>query len=191
LMEKIQESPNRPLNLEIKRGEESVSLQITPELVDGEGKIGVMLDPNRQLIRAKNLIEVLSAGANEFQHLSILTFQGFVHLISNFSETAGQVAGPVKIVEIGANLARSNAGNLFQFGALISINLAIINILPLPVLDGGHLAFLLVEGLRGKPLPDRLQDSIMQTGFVLLLGLGVFLIVRDTANLEVIQNLFQ
>ena len=193
LMEKIQQSPDRSLNLEVKRGEDIIALQVTPELgEDGQGKIGVILSPNGELFRDRqNPIAALRAGANEFQRLSVLTFQGFAHLIGNFSETANQVAGPVKIVEIGASLARSDAGSLFQFGALISINLAIINILPLPALDGGQLAFLLVEGLRGKPLPDRLQDSIMQTGFVLLLGLGVFLIVRDTANLEVIQRLFQ
>jgi RIP metalloprotease RseP len=74
---------------------------------------------------------------------------------------------------------------------LISINLAIINILPLPALDGGQLAFLLIEGLRGKPLPTRIQDGVMQTGLMVLLGLGIFLIVRDTANLAWVQNLFQ
>ena len=101
------------------------------------------------------------------------------------------MAGPVKIVEYGAAIAQNNAGNLFQFAALISINLAILNILPLPALDGGQLAFLLIEALRGKPLPGAVQDNIMQTGLVLLLGLGVFLIVRDTVNLAVFQQLFQ
>ncbi|MDJ0548896.1 MAG: site-2 protease family protein, partial [Microcystis sp. M49637_WE12] len=91
----------------------------------------------------------------------------------------------------GAAIARNDAGNLFQFAALISINLAVINILPLPALDGGQLVFLLIEALVGKPLPTKLQDNIMQTGLVLLLGLGVFLIVRDTANLAVFQDLFQ
>ena len=74
-------------------------------------------------------------------------------------------------------------GNLFQFGALISVNLAIINILPLPALDGGQLLLLMVEGLRGKPLPNKLQEWITQTGLVLLLSLGLFLVVRDTVNL--------
>jgi RIP metalloprotease RseP len=94
-------------------------------------------------------------------------------------------------VEQGAGLARSNLASLFPFTAIISINLAIINILPLPALDGGQLAFLLVEALRGKPLPERLQENVMQTGLVLLLGLGVFLIVRDTSQLSVFQDLLQ
>ncbi|MGK7895707.1 MAG: RIP metalloprotease RseP, partial [Xenococcus sp. (in: cyanobacteria)] len=58
-------------------------------------------------------------------------------------------------------------------------------------LDGGQLAFLVIEGVFGKPLPTRIQDSIMQTGLVLLLGLGIFLIVRDTMNLAFFQELLQ
>jgi RIP metalloprotease RseP len=91
----------------------------------------------------------------------------------------------VGIVAQGANLAQSDLANLFPFTAIISINLAIINILPLPALDGGQLAFLLVEALRGgKPLPNRIQENVMQTGLVLLLGLGIFLIIRDTLILS-------
>ena len=66
-----------------------------------------------------------------------------------------------------------------------------INILPLPALDGGQLAFLLIEGVRGKPLPLRVQENIMQTSLILLLGLGVFLIIRDTTNLDSVRSMFQ
>jgi membrane-associated protease RseP (regulator of RpoE activity) len=73
--------------------------------------------------------------------------------------------------------------------------LAIINILPLPALDGGQLAFLLIEGLFGKPLPNKIQEGVMQTGLVLLLGLGIFLIVKETSQLtsqlEWVQKLLQ
>jgi membrane-associated protease RseP (regulator of RpoE activity) len=194
LRQVIQEHPNQPLTLKIQRDSETLSLKVTPEPgPDGQGRIGVQLYPNGKTVRrrAANLLEAFSKGASEFQKIAVLTGQGFVQLISNFSQTADQVAGPVKIVEIGASIAQSNAGNLFQFAALISINLAIINILPLPALDGGQLAFLLIEGLRGKPLPTHIQDGIMQTGLMVLLGLGIFLIVRDTANLEWVQKLFQ
>jgi RIP metalloprotease RseP len=130
-------------------------------------------------------------GGNEFQRIMTLTAQGFSQLIFNFQENARQVAGPVAIVAVGAQLAKDNLANLFQFAALISINLAIINILPLPALDGGQLFFLAIEGLLGKPLPNRIQEGVMQTGLVLLLGLGMFLIIRDTANLAFFQQLFQ
>lgn len=190
----IQKSPNQTLELTVKREESIVTLDVTPNLgQDGKGRIGVMLAPNGEIVRrrATNVVAAFTTGANEFQRIVQLTVQGFWQLISNFQENAQQVAGPVAIVAVGAELARNDLGNLFQFGALISINLAIINILPLPALDGGQLAFLTVEGVTGKPLPSKLQDGIMQTGLVLLLSLGVFIIVRDTINLAFFQNLFQ
>ncbi|MEM8639565.1 MAG: RIP metalloprotease RseP [Cyanobacteria bacterium P01_G01_bin.54] len=193
LMELIQNAPGETLALTIERDGQTLEFPVTP-IADGEGngKIGVVLAPNQTVSRNRSsLIQAFGQGAMEFQRLTTLTINGFGQLIMNFGETAEQVAGPVRIVEIGSTLARSDAGNLFQFGALISINLAIINTLPLPALDGGQLALLIVEGLRGKPLPTQLQEGIMQTGLVVLLSLGVFLIIRDTANLAVIQDLWQ
>ncbi|HEY9747355.1 MAG TPA: RIP metalloprotease RseP [Allocoleopsis sp.] len=194
LMEEIQTHPNQALPITVQRSGETLSLSVTPDLgPEGKGRIGVQLAQNAEVKRrrASNIVEAFSKGAREFQRIVILTVQGFGQLISNFGETAEQVSGPVAIVALGANIARSDAASLFQFAALISINLAIINILPLPALDGGQLAFLLIEGLRGKPLPTKIQDGVMQTGLMLLLGLGIFLIIRDTANLEPVQKLFQ
>ncbi|MGC1394844.1 MAG: RIP metalloprotease RseP [Coleofasciculaceae cyanobacterium] len=197
LTKAIQNSPDQPLKFTIERNEQVISLPITPKLEqDGKGHIGVGLNPNGTIVRqrAKNVLEAFSSSAQEFQRIAVLTVQGFGQLISNFGETASQVAGPVKIVQVGANIAGKDLTALFQFAAIISINLAVINILPLPALDGGQLAFLIIEGLRGKPLPNEIQQNVMQTGLVLLLGLGIFLIVRDTANLLPsgwVQNLFQ
>lgn len=190
----IQNHPNQEIKLSIERKGQPISISITPEASpDGKGRIGVQLAPNAKVSRRKisNPLEVLSTAATEYQRVVLATVQGFGQLISNFGETADQVAGPVKIVELGASIAQSNVLNLLQFAAVISINLAIINILPLPALDGGQLAFLLVEGLRGRPLPGKIQDGIMQTGLMLLLGLGIFLIIRDTANLTWVQQLLQ
>ena len=197
LKKTIQKSPNQPLELTVQRNQQSLSITVKPEPgQDGKGRIGVQLAPNGTIVRkrASNILEAFSTAAEEFERVALLIVQGFGQLISNFGETAGQVSGPVEIVRIGANVARSNLADLFQFAALISINLAVINILPLPALDGGQLAFLLIEGVRGKPLPLEFQQNIMQTGLVLLLGLGIFLIVRDTVNLiptSWVQNLLQ
>jgi RIP metalloprotease RseP len=186
----VQSSGDRPLALTVKHRDELRSLTVTP-IVDGlgKGKIGVGLLPNVRLRRATNPLEALSLSVDAFENIATLTAKGFWQLISHFSENAQQVAGPIKIVEYGANIARNDISNLFQFGALISINLAVINILPLPALDGGQLVFLLIEGILGKPLPNKIQENFMQTGLVLLLGLGIFLIVRDTVNLTFFQEL--
>lgn len=194
LMTTIQNHPDDPLEITVQRGDRQIDFSVTPSVdADGKARIGVQLMPNGtfEYRRPTGIGEVLGLAAEEFQNKTRLIVQGFITLITNFSEMADQVAGPVKIVEQGAQFAQSDASALFPFTAVISINLAIINILPLPALDGGQLIFLLVEGLRGKPLPNRLQENVMQTGLVLLLGLGIFLIVRDTTQLEVFQNLFQ
>jgi membrane-associated protease RseP (regulator of RpoE activity) len=188
LRDAIEANPNQPLQLEVQRNNQRLSLSVTPkpdEKDQGKGKIGVVLNPNGTLLykRPSNPLEILTLAADEFQRIVVLTVQGFGQLISHFDKTANQVAGPVKIVAEGAKIAKNNAANLFSFAALISVNLAIINILPLPALDGGQLIFLLFEGLRGKPIPTHIQDGVMQTGLVLIMGLGIFLIIRDTANL--------
>jgi RIP metalloprotease RseP len=193
LMNTIQENPGEPLDLVVQRSDRMLPITVTPVIEEGTPRIGVQLIPNGtvEYRQADNVIEVFTMAADEFQSTLIQIGQGFVSLVTNFSQVAGQVAGPVKIVEQGAGLVSNNAASIFPFTAIISINLAIINILPLPALDGGQLAFLLIEGLRGKPLPQRFQESVMQTGIVLLLGLGIFLIVRDTTQLEVFQQLLQ
>jgi len=99
------------------------------------------------------------------------------------------VSGPVKIVEMGAQLSEQGESGLILFMALISINLAVLNSLPLPLLDGGQMLLLLIEGVRGKPVPERLQLAVAQSGFLLIVGLTLVLIVRDTTQLSVVQQL--
>lgn len=197
LMKEIQASPNQPLEFTIQRDGKVLPqpIVVTPEVspTDGKVRIGVGLAPNGVIKkkRLSNPFAILGKAADDFQRITILILKGFGQLVTNFGQVADQISGPVRIVDEGAKLARADATGLFTFGALISINLAIINILPLPALDGGHLAFLLIEGLRGKPLPTKIRDGVMQTGLMLILGLGIFLIVRDTTQLESIQKLFR
>lgn len=182
----IESRPGQAIALKVQRQSDTLTLNVTPRAdAEGKGKIGVKLSPNgtRVYSHPKNPLEIFSLAAEQFQRIVVLTVQGFGQLIFNFGKVADQVAGPVKIVAEGAKIAQADVTSLFQFAALISINLAVINILPLPALDGGHLTFLLIEGLRGKPLPTKIQDGVMQTGLMLLLGLGIFLIIRDTASL--------
>jgi membrane-associated protease RseP (regulator of RpoE activity) len=191
----IQANPNKPVSLTVQRANQRLEILVAPEISSKTGKavIGVALTPNGTVLYrpATGPVEVLTESARQFQDSTQAVANGMVSLFTNFSSVAGQVGSPVKIVEQGSKIADADGRSLFPFAAIISINLAIINILPLPALDGGQLAFLLIEALRGKPLPLRLQESVMQTGIFLLLGLGIFLIIRDTSQLEVLQNLRQ
>ena len=191
LVEQIRTSPSRSLALEVDRGDGRLALQLIPADIGGIGRIGAQLQPNgtEAFRRPRGPLEPIRQANHDFLALTGRTVEGFVTLATHFGETAGQVSGPVKIVEMGASLARQGGGSLFVFTALISINLAVLNALPLPLLDGGQFALLLLEGLRGKPLPERFQLAFMQSGFVFLVGLSVVLIVKDTSQLPAVQQL--
>jgi membrane-associated protease RseP (regulator of RpoE activity) len=191
LVEAIKTSPNRSLSLRADRHGQAVLLQLTPADVAGLGRIGAQLQPNgsESFRRPHGPLEPIQRANHDLFVLTQRTAAGFGALITHFGENASQVSGPIKIVEMGASLAHQGGGSLFMFAALISINLAVLNSLPLPLLDGGQLALLLLEGLRGRPLPDKLQLAFMQSGFVFLVGLSLVLIVKDTSQLPAVQQL--
>jgi membrane-associated protease RseP (regulator of RpoE activity) len=182
----ISKNANQNVDLKEVRDGKLLQVPILPDGESGKGRIGVRLDftgkPHRRAV--KNLAEAFDNATQSFERLVVMTVQGLKQLATNFQNTASQLSGPVAIVAMGSELVKSDAAALFDFTAIISINLAIINILPLPALDGGQLVFLLIEALRGgKPLPEELQNNVMQGGLVILLGLGVVMIFKDSFNL--------
>ncbi len=191
LVKEIKESPEITLELQRSRGSEESRLRITPTKNQGKGKIGAQLQPNvTGTMRAANGIgEIISHSDTQFLDLLFRTVQGYKGLLTDFNSTAQQLSGPVKIVEIGAQLSEQGSSGLVLFAALISINLAVLNALPLPLLDGGQLVLLIAEAIRGKPVPENLQMAFTQSGFLLLVGLSVVLIIRDTSQLSMVQQL--
>jgi RIP metalloprotease RseP len=191
MVERVKAAPEQTLELKAERSGRNVRLQLTPAEVGGIGRIGAQLQPSgsETFRKARGLGEVLHQANRDFSNLTRRTAEGFFTLATHFGETAGQVSGPVKIVEMGASLAKQGGSSLFLYTALISINLAVLNALPLPLLDGGQFLLLLLEGLRGKPLPEKFQMAFMQSGFVFLVGLSLVLIVKDTSQLAAVQQL--
>ena len=191
LVEQVKGAPSQTLRLQAERGNNRLNLTLTPADLGGIGRIGAQLQPSgtESFRRAQGPGEILHQANADFTSLCRRTVEGFLTLATHFGETAGQVSGPVKIVEMGASLAKQGGSSLFLYTALISINLAVLNALPLPLLDGGQFVLLLLEGLRGKPLPERFQLAFMQSGFVFLVGLSVVLIVKDTSQLAAVQQL--
>ena len=191
LVKKIQNSPGNPVSISIERDGVFKDLTLIPNNINGKGTIGAQLQPNvrKETKKTKNLYELLTFTNSEFSSLLVKTIQGYRGLITNFSSTAQQLSGPVKIVEIGAQLSQQGGTGILLFAALISINLAALNSLPLPLLDGGQLVFTLIEGFRGKPVPVKIQTVVTQSSFFLLVGLSVLLIIRDTSQLLIVQRL--
>lgn len=182
----IAANSNQSVDLKVERGAKILDLSVIPVGEVGKGKIGVKLNFTGKPFRrpVANLVEALTVAAEDFENLIVMTFKGLGQLVTNFQGTASQVAGPVAIVAMGSQLVKSDFSSIFDFTAIISINLAVMNILPLPALDGGQLAFLLIEALRGgKPLPEKFQETVMQGGLVLLLSLGVVMIFKDSIGL--------
>ena len=191
LVELVKGAPDQTLRLEAERQGQALELQLTPADLSGIGRIGAHLQPSgtEAFRRPRSPIEVIQQANHDVALLTKRTVDGFITLLTHFGETAGQVSGPEKIVEMGASLAKQGGSSLFLYTALISINLAVLNALPLPMLDGGQFVLLLLEGLRRKPLPEKFQMAFMQSGFVLLVGLSVVLIVKDTSQLAAVQQL--
>ena len=191
LVQEIQKSSEKSINIEILRSNKLKEINITPQNIDGKGTIGAQLQPNirQETYKPKNSLELFKFVNKEFSSLLIKTIDGYKGLLTNFSSTAQQLSGPVKIVEIGAQLSEQGGTGIFLFAALISINLAVLNSLPLPLLDGGQLVFTIIEGLRGRPIPEKIQIAVTQSSFLLLVGLSLVLIIRDTSQLLIIQKL--
>ncbi len=191
LVKEIQMAPGKTIKVERVREEEKTILSLTPTKFQGNGKVGAKLQPNisGKIHPAKNIGEVLTHTNKEFLDLLGRTIKGYKGLLTDFSSTAQQLSGPVKIVEIGAKLSEQGGTGLVLFASLVSINLGVLNSLPLPLLDGGQLALLLIESIRGRPIPERIQLAFMQSGFLLLVGLSVVLIIRDTSQLTLVQQL--
>ena len=187
----VKNAPLQTIRVERQRGEQKEQITLVPDDQQGMGRIGAQLQANitGETRRVRSVGELVVTTVNQFRQLLQQTVSGYGGLVTNFQATAGQVSGPVKIVEMGAQLSEQGGSGLVLFGALISINLAVLNSLPLPLLDGGQMLMLLIQAVRGRPVPERLQLAFAQSGFLLLVGLTLVLIVRDTSQLPVVQQL--
>ncbi|HRD41624.1 MAG TPA: site-2 protease family protein, partial [Prochlorococcaceae cyanobacterium AMR_MDS_5431] len=135
--------------------------------------------------------EILRYASNEVLSMLYKTISSYSKLITNFTSTVSDISGPIRIVEVGSFMIRQGGTSIFTFTSLISINLAVLNALPLPLLDGGQLLLLLIESLRGQPLPKKIENIFMQIGIIVFTGITVILFVHDTLQLNIIKELLR
>ncbi|KVI02023.1 PDZ domain-containing protein, partial [Cynara cardunculus var. scolymus] len=189
----IKKNPKSVVSFKVNRGGKDFLINVTPDQnMDGSGRIGVQLSPNVRILKEKpkDVLQAFSFTGREFWGLTFNVVDSLKQTFLNFSQSASKVSGPVAIIAVGAEVAKSNVDGLYQFAAILNINLAVINLLPLPALDGGSLALILVEAIRGgRKLPLEVEQGIMSSGFTLVFVLGLFLIIRDTLNLDFIKDL--
>jgi len=108
---------------------------------------------------------------------------GIVLIINGTTPARQALGGPIMIAKIAGTEAHRGFADLAGFTVMLSLELGIINLLPIPLLDGGHLFFFLLEGLRGKPLQVRHREFAMQVGLLLLVALMTFVIVNDISRI--------
>jgi regulator of sigma E protease len=180
----IEKSAGKSLAVDIRRGEQVLSLTMTPVLDPEEpvGRIGIQFTPGFPDIdfvtRSYGLLQAVERGGHEVVRLTRLTFAVLGKLITR-KLSFRHVGGPISIVQIASQAAESGFISLLQFAAFISLNLAIFNVLPIPVLDGGHLALLLVESIIGKPVSARKQEMAYKIGFTILIVLMLVVSYND------------
>jgi len=181
----IRSSPGKPLRITVERDGRRFDLEVTPRptkqrTAAGEeeiGQIGIGPAPD-SYYRRLNPVSALAAGVQKTGELSVLIVQGFVKLIQA-KISPKTIGGPILIGQMAGEVVQRGPVELLTFTALLSINLAILNLLPVPVLDGGHLLFSLIEWLRGKPVSLRKREIAQQVGMVLLVGLMIFAFYND------------
>ncbi|MDH3330634.1 MAG: RIP metalloprotease RseP [Desulfobulbaceae bacterium] len=132
-----------------------------------------------------SLVESVQAAFIQTWNLSYLTVMGIVKIIERVIP-ATELGGPIRIAEIAGQQMEAGWINLIYFMGLLSVNLGILNLLPIPVLDGGHLIFLTIEGIRRRPLSDRTMEMFQKVGIFLLVSLMVFVFYNDI--LRIVQR---
>ena len=178
----VLENPGRPLAFVVEREGREVELEVTPAVIEDAclgftyGQIGI-LSANGELTRYGPTQSVMLASVDSFK-MAIAMLRGLARLASG-NANKGEIGGPVKIAEISGRVATQGAISVAMFVAVISINLGLVNLLPVPALDGGHLMFFGLEKLMGRPLDPRVQGLVTRVGIALLLGLIVFLTFFD------------
>ena len=186
----IHASPEKPLRFRIQRGEQAMDMTITPKketykTPDGEekaiGLIGIKPAGN-DFIKKYGLPEAVSLGLKRTWDISVLTLLSMVKLIQRVIPSS-TIGGPIMIFQMAGEQASQGALNFFTFMAVISINLGVLNLLPIPILDGGHILFLGIEAARRRPLSENVVMIAQRVGLVLLLSLMAFAFYNDIVRL--------
>ncbi len=181
----VKEHPGQPLNIEVLREGQRLPLTVTPSIekamVNGQlvevGKIGIS-GPGRSIMRSSTPLLSLYDGLKATWGWTELTAIGLYKMIVG-DISSKNIGGPLTIANISGEAASQGASSVIFLIAILSINLGVLNLLPIPILDGGHLLFFLIEAILRKPLGERQREVAQQAGLVLLVGVMIFAFWND------------
>ena len=192
LVEIIKGNPGEYLNVEILRDETLINIQLKPEnyQLDDEniGRIGVRPAINNDLYDSYYALEQYSIhlailrAFHKTWEMSVLTLKVLAKMITG-DVSVKNLSGPISIAKYAGQSASIGMTQLLTFLAIVSISLGVLNLLPIPLLDGGHLVYYVIEFITGKPVSDSIQITGQQIGLVLLLGLMGLALYSDFVRL--------
>ena len=174
-------SPGKMLRVGIERGGQSQVVEVTPAAQDdgGGGKLGVLGIAGA--LRAVGPVGAVVDGVQHTWDVAVQTLAGVWQIITGQRGAAG-LGGPLKIAQLSGQVAQHGFGSLVSFIALLSVNLGLINLFPIPILDGGHLVFYAAEAIRGRPLPPRALDYGFRAGLALIACIFLFVTWNDLTS---------
>lgn len=191
LIEAVKAAPERELKVLVRRGGDEIIVPVVPAPVSGEGddrgrtigRIGAALQ-DRVLMETVRYgpVESLWQGASQTWEMSIFTLKMLGKMVTG-DLSLRNLSGPVTIADLAGQSARVGWFAYLSFLALISISLGVLNLLPVPVLDGGHLVYYAIEAVRGRPLSERLMVITQKAGLVLILMLMAVALFNDITRL--------
>jgi len=177
--ELVKQNAGKTMTMEWKRGADVMSGSVTPT---PEGRIGigfgtVYSGPKTRI--QYSLLEALPLGAKSIWTMSVMFIQQIGQMVTGKIAFTQSVGGPIKIAQLATQSSELGFLTYMGFLALLSINLALLNILPFPALDGGHLAFLVYEGIFRKEVPVKVKLGLQKAGIAILFAFMIFVVAND------------
>ena len=186
LQEVIEHSNGKPVELQIERGGAPQTINVLPEFnLDGRGRwmIGIQYGPKLNIITTKlSLPEAFAESVHRNIKGASLIFQ-FLQGILERRMSAKQFVGPIGIAQLSGEAASEGPSAFVDLMAILSLNLAVVNMLPIPILDGGVILLLLVEMLMGRDLSLPVKEAVIKVGFVFLMVVMVFALYNDISRI--------
>ncbi|MDE2006328.1 MAG: RIP metalloprotease RseP [Rhodospirillales bacterium] len=180
----IETHPATRLTVTVARAGKTLAIAVTTgaRVLDGRrmGLLGVA--GSQMAYRPMSPPDAVLAGLRETWKITTETASGLAQIITGKRGTK-DLGGPVRIAQMSGQVAELGLPSLLSFIAVLSVNIGLINLFPIPILDGGHLLFYLFEAIRGRPLPPRAQEYGFRAGLALLAGLFVFATFNDLSHL--------
>ena len=191
----VQLNLDQPLDVTVRRDGREVALKAIPSVVEESDRLGNKIKVARLGIRGSGVEYVHRGPGMALWQAVVETYNQTTGTLKALGQMvtghrgSDELGGPLRIAQMSGEVARGGVANLFAFMAFLSVNLGLINLFPVPVLDGGHLLFYLFEWTRGRPLGPRAQEYGFRVGMILVFSLMILATWNDLVHLRVVQFL--